>query len=413
MLAHPPSFVFAALSGIAWLTAVGLARTLRGGPYAMFVAVMLGVHSLASLGVFRLAGAAWPLAAYLQLAVFVHFALLIRPTLRGPLYRAAISVPGLWFVTACFLSVPWSIARALGFHPWAAWLPLVIATAGLVDSLWAAEDERHLWLDGADVPSLRRHDAHGTHDERPLRIVQITDPHIGPFMSVGALRAICARAVARDPDLILLTGDLLTMESHRDPAWLAEALSPLKALEGRTYACLGNHDHEALDTVKTALATNGVQLLVDEMTSIVETAAGPVEIVGFDFLSRGRAEHLRRVSDRFPRTPGIPRIAMLHDPGAFHHLPAGSADLVLSGHTHGGQLGLLRLGLRGTVVSALSKVPDHGPWAYGTARLYVHRGTGHYGFPLRIGVPAERSVLHVHGLWRREEDPPRVRGGTS
>ena len=399
MLTTPPSLLFAALSGLAWLAVVALARALRGGPYAAFLSVLLGIHTLSSLGVFSHSGVAWPLFAYLQAAVFVHFALLIRPSLRGSLYRAAVSVPGSWFIAAVFLSVPWSIARAMGFHPWGAWLPFVLATAGLVDSLWASEDERHLWLDGVAVPSLRRHESRGDRDARPLRIVQITDPHIGAFMSVAGLQAICARAVARDPDLVLLTGDLLTMESQRDPAWLAAALAPLKAIEGRCYACLGNHDHEALDTVKTALAVNGITLLVDDM-AVAETAAGPVEIVGFDFAWRDRAAHLQRVTGRFPRTEGMPRVAMLHDPGAFHHLPEGSADLVLSGHTHGGQLGLLRLGLRGTVVSALSQVPDHGSWALGTARLYVHRGTGHYGFPLRIGVPAERSLLHVHGLWR-------------
>jgi uncharacterized protein len=391
--------LFAALSALGWLTVVGLARWLRGGPYATFLAVLLGIHALSSLGVFAAAGAAWPLLAYLQAAVFVHFALLIRPSLRGPLYRAAVSVPGSWFVAVVFLSVPWGVARALGFHPWGQWVPFALATAGLVDSLWASEDERHLWVDGAVVPSLRRHESVGARDARPLRIVQITDPHIGAFMSVAGLQAICARAVARDPDLVLLTGDLLTMESQRDPAWLAAALAPLKAIEGRCYACLGNHDHEALGTVETALALNGIKLLVDDL-AVAETAAGPVEILGFDFVWRDRAEHLRRVTARFPRTDATPRVAMLHDPGAFHHLPDGSADLVLSGHTHGGQLGLLRLGLRGTVVSALSQVPDHGQWALGTSRLYVHRGTGHYGFPLRIGVPAERSLLNVHGLWR-------------
>jgi predicted MPP superfamily phosphohydrolase len=90
------------------------------------------------------------------------------------------------------------------------------------------------------------------------------------------------------------------------------------------------------------------------------------------------------------------RVAMLHDPGAFAHLPDGAADLVLAGHTHGGQVGLLRFGLPHTVVSALSSMPDHGFWALGTMRLYVHRGTGHYGFPVRVGVPPEESVLHVH-----------------
>lgn len=398
-LLHPPTTLFALFSALAWVAVVALAGTVRNRQYATFLAVLLGIHTSSSLGVFPAVGAAWPAFAYLQAAVFVHFAMLIRPSLRGALYRTFISVPASWFVAGVFLSVPWSIARGLGFHPWGAWLPFALAAVGLVDSLWASEDERDLWLDGAVIPSLQRHHAKGTRDPRPLRIVQITDPHLGAFMSVAGLQAICARAVARDPDLVLLTGDLLTMESQRDPAWLAAALAPLKAIEGRCYACLGNHDHEALETVKNALAVNGVKLLVDDMT-VAETPAGPVEIIGYDFHWRDRAARMREVGERFPRTEGVPRMALLHDPGAFHHLPDGGADLVLSGHTHGGQLGLLRLGLRGTVVSALSQVPDHGPWALGTSRLYVHRGTGHYGFPLRIGVPAERSLLNVHGLWK-------------
>jgi predicted MPP superfamily phosphohydrolase len=82
--------------------------------------------------------------------------------------------------------------------------------------------------------------------------------------------------------------------------------------------------------------------------------------------------------------------------GAFRHVPDGEADLVLSGHTHGGQLGLVSLGLERTIVSTMTTIPDHGYWALGTNRLYVHRGTSHYGFPVRIGVPAEESLVRVH-----------------
>jgi len=92
---------------------------------------------------------------------------------------------------------------------------------------------------------------------------------------------------------------------------------------------------------------------------------------------------------------------LLHDPGAFVHVPAGDADLVLAGHTHGGQLRLLSLGLPHTIVSALTRIPDHGLWAHGENRMYVHRGTGHYGFPLRVGVPAEESLLRVHDVTGR------------
>jgi hypothetical protein len=72
--------------------------------------------------------------------------------------------------------------------------------------------------------------------------------------------------------------------------------------------------------------------------------------------------------------------------------------LVLAGHTHGGQVGLLSLGLPWTMLRVLMNAPDHGLWSRGSDRLYVHRGTGHYGFPLRLGVPAEESVLSVHAV---------------
>ena len=243
--------------------------------------------------------------------------------------------------------------------------------------------------------ALRRH-GRGKHRViRPLKLVQITDPHLGPFMSVERLRRICERAVERAPDLVVLTGDFLTMESHDRPELLAQALEPLRALEGRTFACLGNHDHEALDTVRTALEKNGVELLVDSATEVA-TPAGNVQLVGFDFVWRGRAEHLAAVTAAHPRKPGSLRLLLLHDPGAFRHLPEGEGDLVLSGHTHGGQVGFVSLGLPFTMMRAFVSAPDHGLWARGVDRLYVHRGTGHYGFPLRLGVPSEESVLQVH-----------------
>jgi predicted MPP superfamily phosphohydrolase len=168
-------------------------------------------------------------------------------------------------------------------------------------------------------------------------------------------------------------------------------------LPGRVFACLGNHDHEAPFIVRRALEQNGVALLVDD-SALVETAAGKVQIVGMNFVWRERERHLAEVCAAHPREPDALRMVLLHDPGAFVHLPAGEADLVLSGHTHGGQVGLVSLGLPYTMMRAFVKMPDHGLWARGTDRLYVHRGTGHYGFPLRLGVPAEESLLSVHSI---------------
>jgi predicted MPP superfamily phosphohydrolase len=389
-----PSTLFALFSVAGWLTVVG-GGLLRSRAYAIFRAVSLGVHLLIANALFSRFGELWPLVFYLQAAVFVHGLALIRPRLRPLWYRAALSIPAAFFGAGTLFALPWAVAEALGFSLPAFWLAYGVAAVGVLQSLTAREEEIDVVIDGSAIDGLQRASRSGAQIARPLRIVQLTDPHLGPFMSVERLRRIAESAVRREPDLVVLTGDFLTMESQSDPSLLARALEPLQALPGRVFACLGNHDHEALPTVVAALRHAGATLLVDE-AALVRTAAGLVQVVGFDFHFRDRAAKLPRVSARHPRHPGALRLVLLHDPGAFRHLPEGDADLVLSGHTHGGQVGLVSFGFSWTLLRLFWKGPDHGFWARGVDRLYVHRGTGHYGFPLRVGVPAENSLLRVH-----------------
>jgi predicted MPP superfamily phosphohydrolase len=392
----PSSFVVASWG--AWLVVVLMALAFRSRAYATFRGVTLGIQVLVASALVDYFGRALPLVAYLQATVFVSSLVLIRPKLRGVLYRTFVSVPAAFFAAGTLLAWPWAIVSAFGVTPHGAFIPYVLAGIGIFQSLTTREEAIDVVVaDGERVEGLRRHAPTPLRVDRPLKVVQITDPHLGPFMSVERLKRIAERAVAREPDLIVLTGDFLTMESHGRPELLAAALAPLRALEGRTFACLGNHDHESLSTVTHALEQNGVRLLVDEAAEVV-TEAGRVQILGLDFVWRKREEHLARVTAAHPRTPGALRLLLLHDPGAFKHVPEGEADLVLSGHTHGGQVGLVSLGLPYTMMRAFVKMPDHGLWARGVDRLYVHRGTGHYGFPLRLGVPSEESVLHVHAV---------------
>lgn len=387
-----------------------LAYLLRSRAYALFRGVTLGLHVLfASVMVTRFPPTVFPLFVLLHAAVFVSSLSLVRPRPRSSAYRWLVNVPAAFFAAGTLLSLPWVVVAAFGaLLPWP-WLPYALALVGTLQSLTSRRETVDVLTNGESVPAASA----GGHPARlaavvseaarvssPLRLVQITDPHLGPFMSARRLRRIAERAVAHQPDLVLLTGDFLTMESQAHPELLAHAFAPLAALPGRVFACFGNHDHEAPETVRSALASAGVRLLVDEAAT-VETAAGAVQVIGFDFVWRERAEHLARVCVMHPRASGIFRLALLHDPSAFRHLPAGEADLVLSGHTHGGQVGFVSLGLPWTLMRLFSKSPDHGFWARGTDRLYVHRGTGHYGFPLRLGVPAEESLLRVHGRGAR------------
>jgi uncharacterized protein len=395
---------FYALTFAGWLSVVLVARVGRSGAFAAFVAVVVGIHSLSSVALAETFRAVFPLYAALQAASFLNYLALARPRMRPLAFRLLVSWPSAFFVGGTMLALPWAMLTAMGFHPWAPWLPYALAAVGLFQSLTAKREEVDLVTVGPSGPSgpsaqaLAPHPRGDHRVERPLRIVQITDPHLGPFMSVARLRRIAERAVAAQPDLVFLTGDFLTMESHSDPALLRRALEPLQALPGKVFACHGNHDHEAPKVVADAMEANGIVLLVDDART-VETPSGTVQVVGSDFVWREREAHLRRVCEAHPRPEGALRILLLHDPGAFRHVPPGHGDLVLSGHTHGGQVGLVSLGLQWTFLRLFGiRIPDHGFWARGTDRMYVHRGTGHYGFPLRLGVPAEESVLRIHQL---------------
>jgi len=392
------AFAIGSVLGLGGVT--GAAAVFRNRFYASFAFVILGVHTLITVGIHAqaaelLGGALTPLYAYFQVAVYLHFLLLVKPRLRPLSYRLFVSLPGSWFAAGTFFALPWAVAGLVGLELPGVWLPYALAVVGLVQSLHIPRETVDLVIDRGDSGALSRQPTGEERVERPLRIVQITDPHLGPFMSEARLAGICQRAVDADPDLVLLTGDFFTMEAHGTPGSLGRALAPLKAIEGRTFACRGNHDHEAPRLVAEGLAEAGVLLLNDE-AALVETPAGPVQILGLDHRWRGRVEAMREVCQAHPRIAGALRLVMLHDPSAFEQLDPGEGDLVFSGHTHGGQVGLVSLGLSWTAVSGLFRIPDHGFWSRGPDRMYIHRGTGHYGFPLRLGVPAEESVLRVH-----------------
>jgi len=114
------------------------------------------------------------------------------------------------------------------------------------------------------------------------------------------------------------------------------------------------------------------------------------------FLCRKKNEkkNIDDVCRKFPRKGNL-RLWLVHNPEEFIHFADGEADLVFSGHTHGGQVGLHSFGLNATIYGLVRRLPDHGLWRQGKNLLYVHRGTGFYGFPLRLGVSGEDSLVTI------------------
>jgi predicted MPP superfamily phosphohydrolase len=422
-LMSPPAWLLPALALAVGVGIPAWAGHARGRTYGIFAAVVLAFSFPAGVALgMRLQSLLGPVAgpavgwlfAYALAVTGVHFASLVKARLRTRAFRWAVSVPAQAFIALGAFSLPFLLALApVRISLWAVdaagllsalhWLDLVpIAVIGfsVATSLRPRREIVRVTLGGAEPESLtrlpveRRGWGKTHHSEtRPLRIVQITDPHLGPWAPIHRLRRRIDELLDHDPDLVLLTGDFLTMEGNGTPGALAEALAPVRRAEGRSFAIFGNHDHEAPEEVAGALAENKVRLLIDD-EALVETPVGKVQIVGADWYREKRKERLQSLLARFPRRDGFLRLLLLHDPRNFHDVPKGEVDLTLSGHTHGGQVGLVSLGLDWTVLSR-SKWPDHGLFGHGKGRLYVHRGTGFYGFPLRIGVPGEASVLEL------------------
>jgi hypothetical protein len=420
----PPEALLPSLAAAIGVGVPLFAAKARGRTYALFALVLVTLSfpagvvlatRLVDLAGPRFGGLLGWLFVYAIAATGVHMASLVRARLRARWIRYAVSVPGMTMLALGALALPFLVAlaplrvllgaagaeRALAALAWADWLPVALIAHALATSFGARREFVRIELARGGEPSaltrlpvLRSRAPHAPPPAaRPLRIVQITDPHIGPWQPVHRLARRIAELVRHEPDLVLLTGDFLTMESNGTQGALARALAPLAELRGRCFAIYGNHDHEAPEEVRSGLAANGIRLLVDA-EAVVETPAGRVQIVGADHYWEERDERVPALLKRFPRRAGHLRLLLLHDPLGFRFVPPGDVDLTLSGHTHGGQIGLVSFGLDWTVLSR-SRWPDHGLFGHGASRLYVHRGTGFYGFPLRVGVPGELSLVEV------------------
>ncbi|GAM24090.1 hypothetical protein SAMD00019534_072650 [Acytostelium subglobosum LB1] len=367
----------------------------------------------------------WLLAlpiAYLHICVFIQLVSLSQCTLRGHIFRWVITYPASVFFTGVLLSVPFMFIAPLLPAVMSMILMLIcltVACTGLYyttltrqPNKWSVKDIMvRKTLDDEDDQLLSRRrvqrvghssptDQEVVDYKQPLSIIQIADPHLGPIMSVERLEEICEHTVKLNPDLVFLTGDFFTAEVLPLNS-LARALAPLKKLSGKTFACLGNHDYEegCLEILTKALQSIGCPLLVDQCV-LAETRIGKVQILGFDYRSKARQEHIQRVCDAHPPIANVPRIGLLHDPGAFKFIPADYGLMVFSGHTHGGQIGLTCFGINLTVVGLVTGSPDHSLWQQGYNYLYVHTGQGCRSLMgamiLRVGVPTEDSLLQIY-----------------
>ncbi len=224
-------------------------------------------------------------------------------------------------------------------------------------------------------------------------VVQLTDLHRGQNTPDATIQQAVAAAAELDPDLVVLTGDFVDHDP-RDAIPLAEMLKPLKARLG-VWGCLGNHDyHGNAEKVADHLtAQGGVRLLRNANHQI----APGLWIAGIEDLVRG-------IPDTAKALDGIPENAatlfLTHNPVGVWSC-SDKPHLILSGHTHGGQI--LIPGMTPRLPPGMTGFPLVAGWGvFDRARLYVSRGVGMSMLPLRLRCRPEVA----HFTLRRGDLPP-------
>jgi uncharacterized protein len=233
-------------------------------------------------------------------------------------------------------------------------------------------------------------------------ITLISDIHAGQYMNEKEMREYADIVNSLESDIICIPGDFVNFES-RDIHSLARAFRDLKAKHG-VYGSLGNHDffQDAEYVAKGILNESPVQLLRNQHSKI-NIKGKDLYMIGVDD-TRGSGANMDAIIKFYEETalniaasePGFgdsPKVLLCHKPYGFDALAEKNIDLVLAGHTHGGQVVPVKFGnFNLSFAATVSKYID-GLYKIGKSNMYVSRGIGSVGLPIRINCPPEITKI--------------------
>jgi predicted MPP superfamily phosphohydrolase len=212
-----------------------------------------------------------------------------------------------------------------------------------------------------------------------FKIALLTDLHRSTLVSADLIDHAVSLALAERPDAVVLGGDFITNFDVRFAGSAADVLGRLSAPAG-VIGVLGNHDDE--HAVPSALANRRIRVLREERVRLTR-GGDSIDLVGISYWTRGAA----RIGALIDRA-ALP-ILIAHDPRRFAEAQELSVPLVLSGHTHGGQIVIPPIG----PINRFRFPITEGTLSTGGTTLFVSRGIGTIYLPLRINCPPEVAIL--------------------
>ncbi|MBO5753536.1 MAG: metallophosphoesterase [Proteobacteria bacterium] len=221
-----------------------------------------------------------------------------------------------------------------------------------------------------------------------LRIVHLSDIHVGNTIRREDIEAMVKETNALNPDIVAITGDLC--EGH--PEFIGSWLDPMKNLKAKygSYFVTGNHDHMWGARAWNQIVSNlGVRVL-DNAHEIIDVQGTKLAVCGVLDLRGDRKERGWKsdpVAAMAGIEPGIFKLMLAHQPGSAEACFAAGANLMLVGHTHGGQFWPICY-----IVDAVHKY-SRGLYYVDDKAIFVSCGTGYWGPPLRFGIPPEIDVI--------------------
>lgn len=228
-----------------------------------------------------------------------------------------------------------------------------------------------------------------------LRIAHLSDVHAGIHMSGEKMAAIVAHTNALNPDLIVQTGDMIDISQHFIPDYV-RAFRDLHAPLG-VVTVLGNHDRYTGEDAVVKCVRDAGQVFVRNGAHVIEHRGAALALLGIDDPRNWRAddpqdEDLDAALGLTPPSSEAFRILLAHRPGAFDGAAPRGIPLTLAGHIHGGQFYLPVIGWSpGRLITKYVM----GHFTQGDSQLYVSRGLGVVGVPLRVFAPPEIALFEL------------------